>query len=67
MNAIKPDQLDTEKDIICHCSGTTKKQITALIENGHDNLESISRMSGASSGCGSCEDAVLELLAEKTL
>ncbi|MGZ8237036.1 MAG: (2Fe-2S)-binding protein [Methylobacter sp.] len=64
MNPSKPDHQDRKNDIICHCSGTTEQQIMELIDNGTDNLESIARMTGASSGCGACEDSVLELLAE---
>jgi NAD(P)H-nitrite reductase large subunit len=64
MNPIKPDQPDTKKVIICHCSGTTEQQIIRHIENGNDSLEKISRMTGASAGCGACETWILELLAE---
>jgi len=46
------------------CSGTTKGQIKALIDNGIDNLDGISRMTGACSGCGACDVSVLELLAD---
>jgi bacterioferritin-associated ferredoxin len=55
---------DKSKDVVCYCSGATKQQIKALINNGADNLDEISRMTGACSGCGSCDVLVLELLAE---
>ncbi|MCK9622993.1 MAG: (2Fe-2S)-binding protein [Methylobacter sp.] len=55
---------DKKQDVICHCSGTTKGQIKELINNGVDNLDGISRMTGACSGCGACDAAILELLAE---
>jgi NAD(P)H-nitrite reductase large subunit len=61
MNHITPDK---KTDVICHCSGTTKGQIKELIHSGIDNLDGISRMTGACSGCGACDVSVLELLAE---
>jgi len=60
MNDINPDK----NDVICHCSGTTKRQIKELVNNGIDNLDRISRMTGACSGCGACDASILELLAE---
>jgi bacterioferritin-associated ferredoxin len=61
MNDINPDK---KQDVVCHCSGTTKRQIKELIKNGADTLDEISRMTGACSGCGACDVLVLELLAE---
>jgi bacterioferritin-associated ferredoxin len=61
MNDITPDK---KQDVVCHCSGTTKRQIKELINNGADTLDEISRMTGACSGCGACDVSVLELLAE---
>ncbi|TAK61064.1 (2Fe-2S)-binding protein [Methylobacter sp.] len=61
MNDITPDKTT---NVICHCSGTTKEQIMGLINNGIDNLDGISRMTGACSGCGACDVLILELLAE---
>jgi bacterioferritin-associated ferredoxin len=55
---------DKKQDVVCHCSGTTKRQIKELINNGVDNLDEISRMTGACSGCGACDVSVLELLAK---
>jgi bacterioferritin-associated ferredoxin len=62
MNNSNPDRPDRNKDIICHCSGTARRQIRTLIEDGIDNPEIISRMTGAGAGCGACETALLELL-----
>lgn len=61
MTDIKPDQSIT---IVCHCSGTTEEQIKALIDSEIDDLDVISRKTGACSGCGSCETLILELIAE---
>jgi bacterioferritin-associated ferredoxin len=60
MNDVKQDKTD---DLICYCSGTTRGQVKALIDKGVDNLDSISRMTGACSGCGACETSMLEFLA----
>lgn len=61
MTDISPDK---KADVICHCSGTTKGQIRELVNNGIDNLDGISIMTGACSGCGACDVSVLELLKE---
>jgi bacterioferritin-associated ferredoxin len=53
-----------DKDFICYCSGTTKEKIKALIDKGIDDLDSLSKLTGACAGCGSCETAVPELIAE---
>jgi bacterioferritin-associated ferredoxin len=53
-----------DKDFICYCSGTTKEKIKALIDKGIDDLDSLSKLTGACAGCGSCETAVSELIAE---
>ncbi len=61
MNAINSDK---KNDVICHCSGTTKRQIKELVNNGIDDLDGISRNTGACSGCGACDASILELLAD---
>jgi len=58
---MNPDQ---QEDVICYCSGTAKAKVKALIDDGFDTLDSISRITGACSGCGSCEASILELLAD---
>jgi NAD(P)H-nitrite reductase large subunit len=63
MNDIAPDN---KKDVICHCSGTTKGQIQTLIHDGIDNLDDISRNTGACSGCGACDISILEFLVDNT-
>lgn len=47
---------DAQESIVCHCSGTTKEKIMALIEGGFSTLDDISRYTGA------CEDLILDLL-----
>jgi len=61
MNDIKPDK---NNDVICHCSGTTQGKIKALLDMGSNDLDVISRKTGACSGCGACETLVLQLIAE---
>ncbi|MCX7098014.1 MAG: (2Fe-2S)-binding protein [Methylococcales bacterium] len=61
MNDMDPDN---KQDIVCYCSGTDRAKILALIDKKVTDLESLSRMTGACSGCGACEDLVLEILAE---
>lgn len=59
MNDVRPDK---QSDLICYCSGTTKQQILQLIDEGVTHLERLSRITGACSGCGSCESSLLALL-----
>jgi bacterioferritin-associated ferredoxin len=53
-----------QQNIICHCSGTTKEKIKTLIENEITDLDSLSRKTGVFSGCGACENLILQLIAE---
>ena len=55
---------DSKKDIICRCSGTTIGQIKKHIDNGVDDLESLSNATGACSGCGACDTDILALITE---
>ncbi|MVF24034.1 (2Fe-2S)-binding protein [Methylocaldum sp. RMAD-M] len=61
MNINHPDQ---KKNVICRCSGTTTGQIKRLVDKGVNDLDSISRATGACSGCGACDTDILALLAE---
>jgi bacterioferritin-associated ferredoxin len=61
MNATKPD---SENDVLCYCSGTTAQQIKALLADGIVDLERISRITGAASGCGGCEFEFQQLVSE---
>ena len=53
-----------KKEVICKCSGTTKCQILELIANGVNDLDRISRTTGACSGCGSCDYDITKLITE---
>ncbi len=56
--------INKREDVICDCSGTTKAQIKILIAQGMDEFDLISRQTGACSGCGACDVAIMALLAE---
>ncbi|MGY6274407.1 (2Fe-2S)-binding protein [Methylomonas sp. MgM2] len=51
-----------ESDVVCRCAGTSVEQIQALIDDGVTELERISRVTGACSGCGGCEFEIREML-----
>jgi NAD(P)H-nitrite reductase large subunit len=48
--------------IVCDCSGTTCGKIKSLVDDGVIDSDTISRKTGAISGCGSCEWDIEELL-----
>jgi len=56
-----PDRTD---EVICDCSGTTRGKIISLFEQGIVDTDTISRKTGAISGCGSCEYDIENLLDE---
>lgn len=58
--------IEDNDNVICYCSGTTHQQIKALIDSGQTELERISRITGACSGCGGCEHNLQTLIAEAT-
>jgi len=51
-------------EVICDCSGTTRAKIYSLIEQGIVDADTISRKTGAISGCGSCEWDIESILDE---
>jgi NAD(P)H-nitrite reductase large subunit len=52
---------DPSDEIICPCSGTKRSKIQSLIEQGFD-ADTISRKTGAISGCGGCEWDIAEMV-----
>lgn len=60
----KHPRQDSKEDVVCRCSGTTRAQIRRLIESGVNDLDGLSRATGACSGCGACDTDILEVLAE---
>ncbi|MBN45232.1 MULTISPECIES: (2Fe-2S)-binding protein [unclassified Methylophaga] len=49
-------------EVICDCSGTTRGKIISLVEQGIVDSDTISRKTGAISGCGSCDYDIEMLL-----
>ncbi len=57
------DSQSIEDEIICDCSGTRKSKIISLIEDrGIRELDRIEDITGACTGCGSCDAEVMGLL-----
>lgn len=61
MTELSQAELD---EVICDCSGTTRGKILSLIEQGIIDPDTISRKTGALSGCGSCEWDIETILDE---
>ncbi len=55
-----------QEQVICTCTGTTKTKIKQLIAKGIDDLEKIASATGASTGCGSCDVTIQEILIEES-
>jgi bacterioferritin-associated ferredoxin len=55
---------DRTDEVVCDCSGTTRGKIISLVEQGIVDTDTISRKTGAISGCGSCEYDIENLLDE---
>lgn len=61
MSELSQAELD---EVICDCSGTTRGKIISLIEQGIIDPDTLSRKTGALSGCGSCEWDIETILDE---
>lgn len=61
MTEANQNELD---EVICDCSGTTRGKILSLVEQGIIDPDTISRKTGAISGCGSCEWDIESILDE---
>ncbi len=55
------DPLNDDDEVMCFCSGTTRREIERLFREGLDQ-DAISRRTGALSGCAGCEWDVAEFL-----
>jgi len=64
MNTPEKTQESLPEEIICYCTGTTKKKITSLIQTKKANTEQIISSTGATTGCGSCDVTVMDFIAE---
>ena len=52
-----------DDDVMCSCSGTKRRDIKRLFNEGADQ-EAISQRTGALSGCAGCEWGIAEYLRE---
>ena len=57
---------ESEPQIVCHCSGTTRQKIHELMAKGVDNLDRIADITGAATGCGSCDAEITDILQQKS-
>lgn len=48
-------------EIICNCYGVAEDDIVEAIESGLTTISEISEETGASSGCGRCEERFYEV------
>lgn len=53
---------DRQTSIICTCTGTSKEKIEHLIAQGTNTLDAIASVTGANTGCGSCDILIQELI-----
>lgn len=54
---------EQESEVICGCTGTTKEKVLSLIKQKAD-LDKISSATGATTGCGSCDAEIINLIDE---
>ncbi len=54
---------EEESEIICDCTGTTKEKVISLVKQKAD-LDKISSATGATTGCGSCDVDIVNLIEE---
>lgn len=60
---MNPENAGAADEILCPCSGTTRKNIQRLFALGMD-IAAISHRTGALSGCGGCEWDIAQCLSE---
>lgn len=51
-----------QEKVICSCTGTTIIKIKQLIAKGANNLDKLASATGATTGCGSCDVTIQEIL-----
>ena len=49
-------------DYVCNCMQVTAEQIKEAIANGATTVDEIGENTGAGNGCGSCKEAIQEML-----
>ena len=51
--------------LVCHCYGIREARIRKAIRNGASSLQQVQRACFAGSGCGTCREAVNEILEDE--
>jgi bacterioferritin-associated ferredoxin len=62
LTKIEKEDKESQPDVICTCTGTTDEKVKQLIADGAKDLDKIASVTGASTGCGSCDVLILDLL-----
>jgi bacterioferritin-associated ferredoxin len=47
---------------VCHCRRVTDREITSLVREGVDDVETIGQFCGAGTGCGGCHSEIERLV-----
>lgn len=53
--------------IICICSNINEEEIEKMIKDGHDTLDKLIEHGDVAIGCGTCQNAIIELLDKHTI
>lgn len=62
----KSQQVDAGQDyLVCTCMGVMKSEILEAIESGSKTFEQLSQELGVGTGCSSCVDEVMQMLAKQ--
>lgn len=61
-HTLKEDEAMNTEKIICPCKKVTKGQILKAMEAGAHGYKEISKVTGAGSKCGKCEDEVRKFI-----
>ena len=61
-HTLKEDEAMNPEKIICPCKKVTKGQILKAMEAGARGYKEISKVTGAGSKCGKCEDEVRKFI-----
>ena len=61
-HTLKEDEAMNPEKIICPCKKVTKGQILKAMEAGATGYKEVSKVTGAGSKCGKCEDEVRKFI-----
>jgi bacterioferritin-associated ferredoxin len=48
--------------LVCHCRAVCDRTIRQCVRSGTTSLEGIGECTGAGTGCGGCQDAILDIV-----